>query len=142
VDEGLHGDLPPLADPGETMAHLEALDLSKTIPPEAMVSMDGVHPLPLRTIMSMDPLVGVPQGLDLHHTAAPSLGEDPLLLEEVMILNPMARREVVILTGSARLDVDGKSMTLTWRPSTMVAGVRLFLLEEVEEGLVALDQTL
>jgi len=131
VDEGLHGDLPPLADPGETMAHLEALDLSKTIPPEAMVSMDGVHPLPLRTIMSMDPLVGVPQGLDLHHTAAPSLGEDPLLLEEVMILNPMARREV-----------DGKSMTLTWRPSTMVAGVRLFLLEEVEEGLVALDQTL
>jgi len=116
----------------ETMARLEVLGLSKTSPQEATVSMVGVRPLPLRTIMTMAQCVGDLQARDLHLMVAPSPGEDPLLLE--VIMKVLARREVMILTGSAHHDVVGKSMILTWRLSIMGAVARLFLLEE---GLVA-----
>jgi len=120
--------------------HLEALGPSKTFLQEATVSMVGVRPLPLRTIMSMGPFAGDLQAPDRHHTVAPTPGEDLLLLE-VVILNLLARREVVTLSGSAHLDVAGMSMTLTWRPSTMPAVARPFLLEEGLADRALVDQT-
>jgi len=135
AEEGLPEDLLAGRQEEETTVHREAHpvgetsagDLSRTfLHQEAMVSMVGVRPLHLRTIMIMDPCVGDLQARDLHLTVVPSPGGDPLLLE------------VVSLSLSALQEAPEKSTTPTWRRSTMVVA-QLFLLEE-DQAVVGQEQ--